>query len=434
MSKESSNKREGWIETFYGDHWVKRKKLIIGGLFLPLVFSFFLLLEMNCILSIACDFPYDYTILYNRIKMTIGIVTIGAIFLVSIIFFIFYLRHITSSHELFKEPLKAIHQEIFVQKKPDAYMILVKNFCISCIHSLRKTIHLFLFLFGSAIVFIPSITVGYLIYTWVDLFFLPEMANFLTLIPTVGDVLSAIVMFIYESVGSELGVAFQNIPLVYHVVLLTLPMLLLFAISDRIETSVRRRQRGNIRNIFRNGLKNIIEDLDFPKKIANFFYTTLLCLFTDQHCVSLDIFVINSRNVELAMHGVLGRNQKCYTAKLPLNPEKILSEIKKFPDAMLSELESVLGEISEGVMGKLLKAMLESEEWRARIERQTEYLVKVVKNVNVIVGVNEEGVMAYAIINTPPPTYMTRIVTRFWCSDPTVKSRIIDEISRLEFM
>lgn len=434
MGKKTLSERKGWIETFYGDYWVKRKKLVIAGLFLPLIFSFFLLLEVNCVLSVLYDLPYNHIMLYNRFIVTVGIGTIVAIFLISTVFFVLFSRHSTSYYGMFREPLEVIHQEIYVQKKPDPYIILVKSLCISCLRSAKKIFHLLAFYLGVLVAFVPSIIVGYLIFTWIDLFFLPEMANFLSIIPAIGDVLTEIVHFLLESVVSEAGVALQNIPVVYHTILLALPLLLLLPISDRIETSVHKRQRGNIANILGNGLRFIMANLNLPSKMGGFVYTTFLCLFTDQHCVSIDIPVVNSGNIQLAMQNVLGRNQKHYTAKLPLDPQEIMSQLEKFPEDILKEVEKVFKEeIIEGRLGKAMKTLWENEHWRETMEKQREHFLKAIGGLTLIVGGNQDGVMAYAIVSKPPPAYMTRIIQRFWCSDPTVKSRIIDEINKLEF-
>lgn len=56
--------------------------------------------------------------------------------------------------------------------------------------------------------------------------------------------------------------------------------------------------------------------------------------------MALDIPVINSRNIELAMQNVLGKEQKCYVARLPLDARKIISDIEKAPTAIKDEIET----------------------------------------------------------------------------------------------
>lgn len=76
-----------------------------------------------------------------------------------------------------------------------------------------------------------------------------------------------------------------------------------------------------------------------------------------------------------------------------------------------------------------METVSESRFLRKRIREAQEFA----RTMSVFFSVNEEGVMAYALVRVPPPNYATRIVQRFWCSDPTIKDRIIAEIQKLEF-
>jgi hypothetical protein len=432
MGKKSPNKGIGWIELIYGDYWAKKKKLIVAGLLIPLIFSFFLLLELNCISSAVSDLPYNPIIFFGMIIDNIGVPALVVIFLISVAFFLLFSLHLTSYFRVFETPLKTIHQEIYTQKKSPRYEILVKNFVISTFHYMEKIIYISLYSLGSLIVLIPSLVVGYLFYTYLDLFSMPEIANFISLIPAVGDALKGMVTFILESVVTKISPILQGIPLIYHIIVFFIPMLFLVPLSDLLEATVQKRQRGNIRSILKNGLLFVIKSLNFPRKTANFIYTTFLCLFTDQRTVSLDIPVVNSRNIELAMQNVLGVDQDCYIAKLPLFAQQILSEIERFPASIKNEIEQAYRDIIKKKIfsKKMMEALMERKDLMAKFQKQQEY---VGKNTNVIFGVNEKGVMAYAIVNLPPPAYMTRIILRLWCTDPTVKGMIVDELRKLEF-
>jgi hypothetical protein len=132
------------------------------------------------------------------------------------------------------------------------------------------------------------------------------------------------------------------------------------------------------------------------------------------------------------MQNVLGVDQDCYIAKLPLFAQQILSEIERFPASIKNEIKQAYRDIIKKKIfsKKMMEALMERKDLMAKFQKQQEY---VGKNTNVIFGVNEKGVMAYAIVNLPPPAYMTRIILRLWCTDPTVKGMIVDELRKLEF-
>lgn len=188
------------------------------------------------------------------------------IFLISIIFFFLFSFHLTSYYDTFRKPLEAIYQEIYVQKKANPYQILVKNFCIAGLDSLKKMFYLNLFGWGFAIVFIPSILVGYLIYTHLDLFFVPDVATSISLMPLIGEPLQDMVAFLYESAGREIALGLQSIPLAFQSIILFLPILFIIAVSDLIQATIQRRQRGNIRSILKRGLIFTVFNLKLSRK------------------------------------------------------------------------------------------------------------------------------------------------------------------------
>lgn len=427
MSDTKSDKEIGWIETFYGDYWGKRKKLIIAMFFIPLVFSFFLLLELNCIMALVLNSTYDFHIFHQSIGEMIGVPTIQIIFIVSLVFFLMFSAEGSISLNLFEKPLKSIYEEIYVQKKSDPYMILVKNFVLLSMRLSRRLFRFFLFLVGFAIILIPSIIVGFLNYVHLDLFLVPDFGTFLTLIPAIGEPLKNIILFVVEHIGTSVGLAFQNIPLLFHFLLLFIPLMLLASVADLIEASVSKRQRGNAKKILKNGLKLITMNLNFPCKVARFFYVTFLCLFTDQRNIGLNIPVINSRNIQTAMQNVLGESQS-YVARIPLDAEQIISEVEKFPSSVRGEIEDAVKEFQKTLVYKIIKTGMQRPSTRARLLKQQESI----KQISVFLCVNAEGVMTYALVREPPPTYMTRVIEMLWCSDPTVKSKIIEELKKIE--
>jgi hypothetical protein len=419
--------RIGWIEMFYGDYWAKRKKLIVAGFCLPLIFSFLLLLELNCILSLVYGMDHDLIKLYEIIMGFISQFAIW-VFIISIIFFISFSHYLYSYYGVFEKPLRMVHQEIFIKGKPNHYAILVKNFVISCLHSISKMLYLALFLVTFIILLIPSTIVGFTNYLYLDLFFAPQSATFLSLIPVVGEAIKKMILFISESIGTGILATLQSIPLPFQIILLFLPILLSLPISDLVVTTVYKRQRGNVKDILKNGLRFLVSNINFPRKIGTFIHVTFLCLFTDQRTVSLDIPVINSRNIETAIYNTLGLNQKCYVAKLSLDPQKIISDIESFPQPIVEEIKTVYQNIYKKWGLFMTETFMESKYASPSFQK----LLASAKNMHVIFGVNENGTMVYAIVEVPPPMYMTRIISRIWCSDPSIKNRIITELNKLD--
>jgi hypothetical protein len=420
----------GPIALVYGDHWSKRKYLILAGMIFPLLFSFLFLIELSYALSLLNNVSYDPISLYYMLQAKIGESTLIILFVISVIGFFSLGCYSFYVFQFFKEPLKSIHQEIFIQKKPNHYEILVKEFCIAIVHSFQRYAYYGFFLIMIAIVFIPSLISGYMGFTLLDVSSAPQIGSFLGTIPVFGETIRDALKFVFESIGREVSLGFQSLPVSWQALIVLVPILIIIPLSDLIEASVQRRQRGDFKRIMKNGLLIVVKNLVLPSKVANFISTTLVCLFTDQRSVALDVVVVNPRNVELAMQKVLGANSQCYVGKISFDPEKLRSEVQKCPPNIQEEIRGALKNLlKKGFVKQYTENIIRQ---RIRHRKSFQGQLEVARSINTIFGVNEEGVMAYAVVRSPPPNYMTRIIMLFWCSDPDAKNRILEKLEKLD--
>lgn len=215
--------------------------------------------------------------------------------------------------------------------------------------------------------------------------------------------------------------------------LVTIPIFLMFPVFDRIETRVLRKQRGNFSQILKNGFGLTIFNLNFIGKVSNFLHRTFLCLFTDQSTVSIDIPVVNDRNVDTAIFNILSTNQRCYVVRVPnFGSPQFFSEIEKLPKPWQEEIWKTFEKESEKSRWlRFFVGMMKEKRARLRMEKLRKSALRRAPQW-MIFAISENECIVYAFIEVPPPTYMTRIIRRLWCSDPNVKERIIDEIEILE--
>lgn len=438
MSKKP-RKEKGWIETIYGDYWAKRKKLIVVGFFIPLLFCFFTYLEFSYILSWMGNIPFDLHSLYFEIIAQCGQPTLLYTFLILIVVSTIILVFFSSLRRFFELPIKRTYQEIFIEKKGLPRTLLIKNIFISSLIHGSRVIDVFIVTLVLMILFIPALFVGYVAYTYINLSSIPTLITNISLLPNIGETLQEVAIFITETIGKEVNQIYINMPPLLIAIILIIPIILLLAVYDLIESNVLRKQRGTFREILKNGLRLIIFNLNLAGKIGGFINTTLLCLFTQQTNVSLNIPVINDRNVEDAFQSVLGGNKVCYIVRVPnLSPAKTIQELEKLPKPLQDEIREALEAEMKKWRFKILKSILEhimKSDTMKSAGKQIENRVSraATKNLSrIICSMNENGVVAYALVNVPPPTHMTRIISMLWCSDPFVKERIVKKIEDLE--
>ena len=430
MSKEK-RKDSGWIETIYGDFWAKRKKLIIAGFVFPLIFCFLLYLEFSLVLSWMQNTPFNLEALFRSTMERIGYDIFLILFFPLLGFSIVFWFSVRSFLGFFELPLTRTWREVFKEEKKSPRFVLVKNIVISLLRFVGKLFHFLTVavLYGTS--FAPALIWGGLIYLYLDLYSIPNVINFVSLLPGVGDTLKQIATYTAQTFGRHLG-EIQSIPQVCMIPLLGILILLMFPLFDRIQTSVLRKQRGNIKRILRNGFILILYNINFLDKLGRFLYTTFHCLFTDQTKTSLDVHVINDMNVDKAMHKILSTNQRCYIARIPFVGAELISEIERFPEPWQDEIVKIFKEeIERSWYLKLLLKLVKEKRTRPMMRGIAQKLSRHEAE-RVIFAVSENGCVAYALIGIPPPTYMTRKASILWCNDPTAKERILDEIDKLE--
>ena len=342
MSKKSQ-KEAGWIETIYGDYWSKRKKIIIAGFFLPLLFCFFTYVEFSYILSWIYNTSFDLQSLFYEIITQFGQNTLLYLFLILVACAIILSQFFTSFLSFPEEALQGTHREIFIEKKSNPRSILMKNIFVSALNMSSEIVDLFISFLALAILFIPALLVGYVAYIYINLFSIPTLITNISLLPTVGEPLQDVAIFITETIGKEITQISTNMSPLLVALILTIPIILVLAISDLIQSKVLRKQRGSIREILKNGTVFIIFNANFSGKIGGFIHTTLLCLFTQQGNLSFDIPIINDRNVDEAFQSVLGTDQQCYVLRVPrMSPTDLIQELEKLPKSLQDEIKETL--------------------------------------------------------------------------------------------
>ena len=431
MSKKK-RKEIGWIEIFYGDFWAKRKKLIIAGLFIPFFFSFFIYLEFSLLLDMMRDTPFNLETLFYEAMARIGYYNFLILSLIVVGVSILCLVYFTSFIRFFESPLKKTCREILKEKKANPRLVLVRNISMSVLLFSKKVMYWFVFGTAAAIALVPGIILGYLIYVYFDLFSVPSIIKFVSFLPGIGENLQKIATFISETFGTHASTVFYNIPQIYWPLIFAIPVFLMLPIFDRIETRLRTKQRGNIGQILKNGFTLNLLSLNLLSKLSNFLYTTFLCLFTDQSTISIDVPVINDRNIDQAMNTILGTNQRCYVVRLPMMGAEFISEIERLPKLWQEEIKKTFeGLIDESRLLKFLAGMVKEKRTREIMQRPQRRLLRL-GTLWITFAIAENECISYAMFKVPPPTYMTRMIMLLWCNDPGIKERIVEEIERLE--
>jgi hypothetical protein len=434
---EKKEKEMGWLELFYGDHWAKRRKLIIARFFLPLFFSILIYVECSCLRSCIYNEPSDLKLLFLEITTAIGRIPLLALSLILLCAFFFLQIYFAVRLHYLEPALRATWNEIFVEQKLNPRMVLIKNTFATLIGFIGKFFHFIVLSSVYLILFIPGIIVGFLAWSYFNLFSLPKIVDFVSLIPTIGDTLQEILAFIVDAWGRQISEILANLTPIYGALILAIPIILFLPLANRIETRILRKRRGNIRHVLKDGAYFLISNLNLPSKLAHFISVTLLCSFTDHSEVSIDIPIMNDRNVDQAMQSLLGLNQKCYIVRLPpFNPFRIQQELENLPQPIKDDLSKLLEREFAKLGGRVIKRIIEltktSQYARKKLERSLIKVRKLAEQTITICGIGENGVFAYAIVRKPPPEYMTRIVTALRCSDPNVKAKILAKIEELE--
>lgn len=420
---KSKKTKTGWIETLYGDYWTKKKKLIIAGAVIPLIFSLLVLIELNSFLSIVLGTNYDPINNYSNAVNFVGIWIILLAFGVAVVLCVFVGFRANSVGKIFDDTLKIVHEEIYVQKKSNTYEILEKNFCLSIVRWSGKLVPVVVTFFVILLLTIPNAVFGCFSNLAIDFYSVSHISTLASYIPSIGDQLKSVSSFLFIFLPTEFQSTFQNFSILIQSLVVFVIILLFFPFFDHIEATLSYRQKGNARQIMKSGFWLTINSLNLPVKIGNFIYVTLLCLFTDQKTVSLNIPVINIDNVETAMQKALTPN-KCYVARLPMNAKTIISDIKKCPVEFQHEIEAEFKKIGLGTTA-FVEGMNRNKSYRKRQDL-------IAQTVWIIFGVNEDYVRTYAIVQKKSQNYVSRIIETLWCSDPLVKKRILEELDVLE--
>lgn len=197
------------------------------------------------------------------------------------------------------------------------------------------------------LLYIPSLIIGWLTYVLLLLYSVPQLSVIIKLVPFIGENTGNFIQLIFGFITDISRPTFLSptLALVVSAVIAS-AMLLLFGLMNTVETAVNHQYRDS-RIALRNGFIKTIDNLNIPRKIASTVYQTWLCLFTDQKTVSLNIPVINTKNVEIAMQKALSINSECYIIKLPLDPKKLLEILEKMPSEFLKEIENEFKKVSE---------------------------------------------------------------------------------------
>lgn len=430
MSKKK-RKEIGWIEIFYGDFWAKRKKLIIAGFFIPLFFSFFLYVEFSFLLSWIRGIPFNLETLFHETMAKIGYDKFLILFLILLGFSIFYFLYTASIFRFIESLLRKTWREIFQEKKKDPRLVLVKNILISSLVLSRRLFRWLILTMFFVIAFVLGILLSYLFYVYLDLFSIPSIIHFVSFLPFVGDTLTKIATYMVETLGTHAIEAFRNIPPVFAFLLFAILIFLMFPTFDLVETRLLRKRRGNIGQILKNGFRLTTLNLNLLNKLGDFFHRTFLCLFTDQATISIDIPIVNDRNLDIAMHTILSTNQRCYVVRLPAFSSKLVSEFEKLPKLWQEEVKKIFEtELEKSAFLRILAKT--TEEKRQKVGEGVRRGLGECVPQWMTFAIGENGCIAYAMISVPPPTYMTRMITLLWCNDPGIKERIVDEIEKLE--
>jgi hypothetical protein len=424
MSKTLRKEERGWIETIYGDYWSVRKKLIIAGFFVPMMFSILLLFLMDSISSIF-GFPFEPWIHFQGIITHVGLGIILEFSLLLIVISLLFRYTGERLVKLFHGPLDLIYKEIYIDKKPNQFGILEKNFIITILRSVRRFLVFAFVLTIYGILYIPSLIIGYFSYLLLIVGTVPNLSLIIKYVPFVGEGAASSIDSMFTSMTNISNPSwFNTTTAIILITAILASMLLVFGFIDLVDSNTNIRYRGNGGNVLINGLKTTIGDLHFPNKIANLAYTTILCLFTDQKTTSLNIPIINPKNIEGAIQNAMGSTQECYIARLPFDIKRIREILEKCPQEFMDEIKKEYGKIGERV-----KTFATSYGRRSYTPRTVTQMA----NVSIIYGLNSDGVKAYALVLKQPPNYSSRLIQTLWCSDPVVKDRIVHELRTLEW-
>jgi len=423
MSKKSLKDPRGWIEAIYGDYWSAKKKLIMAGFLVPFVFSILFLFEANILLTIF-NIPFDPWMHFNGIIEYVGLtVIIIIVFILSIVSLSLQLIGDRMLSKIFIDPLNSLYNEIYVKKSANQKGMLEKHLFVALLHSIKQFVYFLLFLFIGILLYIPSLFFGYLGYIQLTLYFIPKLSLLVKFFPLIGESIGNSIQLMFESIINISQASWLNTTTTIIIgSVIFVALLAIFGFMDLIESSTNVRYRGDSKTVLKNGIKTTIDSLNLPRKIAKLVYTTFLCLFTDQKGISLNIPVVNGKNVEIAMQNALSTTKPCYIAKLPLDPKRLIEIINDSPPEFQQEIKGAFKKIS-----KHDKAFLTS--FGKSFSSQNK---KYVARLHIIYGLNEENVKSYAVVYKQPSNYSSRLIQTLWCSDPVIKDKIIHNLESLE--
>jgi hypothetical protein len=422
MSKGSLKNPLTWLNEIYGEYWSKNNRLIVAGFFVPLVVSILSLFELNSILSIF-SYPFDPWINYRTIVSSISLVVMLSIVIIS--FGISLILTATVDHlyrSAILKPLELIHKEIYVEKKPNDFGIFEKHLIISTVKSLNKIVVVGIFSLAYAFLYIPSIVAGGLTYVLFMLVAVPEISNIVKFLPIVGQTAADDIQRGFRLLTSVSNPAWlnQGSSIILSVVLL-LCLLSLFAFMNLIETNTKCQYR-TAKIALSDGFATTISNLNLSRKLANLFFITGLCLFTDQKQVSLNIPVVNSNNVEKAIQSTLSNGEEIYLAMVPINKE-IVETFQKMKPEYREEVKKNLRELDEESIGLMVALQTGVKNFTKDVTGGGSI---------VICGLNSQGVKAYAVINKNTSEYSSRTIEVLYCSDPLIKQKILGNLKKLD--
>jgi hypothetical protein len=423
MSKPSLKNPMTWLNALYGDHWSTKSVLIIVGFLIPLIFSIVLLFEVNSILSLF-NFPFNPWIYYHSIISRVGLTVIMAVVILSVLLSLItfivgeYLNKITTI-----KPLELIYKEVFIDKKTNQLGIFEKHITIQMIKYMKMVIVFFILSTANLILLIPSIIIGLLTYILFALYAIPQLSVIVKIIPFVGESFAQETQHFFNKLITVSQPYALNIngSIIVSVVLAVF-IFGMFGFMNLIETNSKNQYR-NPRNALFNGFKTTISNLNLPRKIAQTIYTTILCLFTDQKTISLNISVINSKNVEKAIRKVLSQNlvdEEPMIATLAMERQELKKIFKNMPKEYKTEIV------------KEAKSLKSSSRAFALGVGSKVNQNKKLTGMSMIWGLNSQGIKTYAIISKNSPSYQSRLIQFLWCSDPLIKEAIVDELHKLD--
>lgn len=421
----------GVLRIIFGDYWTRRKRSTILGFIIPLGISI-PLIEVACNLlrwaRIAVLSPTEILdFVLQSWSNCFWVSFLGLTLVYSTIWYVtedwFLARFLMQIIQMTRRDMFECHIDA-----QDHSLMLLKNFISSGARNLGGFFGAQIVGFVGFLLLAPSLLVGVVGYDLLA-FSAGSALDPLKGIPTV-DYLIAFANWVAISTQSQ--------PPVLKALLLLASIVVLSAFLDLIRCTEQRALRGRSREIIQRGLRNLILDLCFPRKLGGLAYLTMAGLFSDRRTISLDIPILSENKLFEAMQEELGEggSKGCVTMKMPMLDPNMFTLLRSFPDEMKNE---IIADMQPGRV-KLLRSLLKRERFRKSLERyakrtEENWQRKIldmqrrgVIDASLVCSVAEDGVSAYAFLMVPPASHRCRIVRRLWCSDHELKASIVRKV------